>query len=120
MKYEDGHIKINLHDLIDELAKTQRAEIIDALACQGEVINEVMNQVLDGRTTLNSSGSSSGGGNHEATHGIDGARMRIAKASSEIAAREIERLGEALKRSEAAQNKGWDAYHASMDSRRFP
>lgn len=117
MKYERGNIVINVYDLIGELSNEHRAEIIDALACQDEVINEVMNQVLEGCTTLGSFAAQGGGGNPDAIYGIDGARMRIAKASSEVAAKEIAALSEQIKREKEFGQKGWDAYHALLSSR---
>lgn len=118
MKYENGKITVDLYTLLGDISKEHRADLIDSLSCQQEVIDEVMNQVLDGFTTLGSHGPCGGGGNPDAVYGIEGARMRIAKAASDVAAKEIERLGAALKRAEAAQQQGWDAYHALMDQRR--
>ena len=118
MKLEDGKIVINVYDLIGELGKEHRDSIIDALACQDEVINEVVNQVLDGWTTMGSHAGTSYGGNAEATYGIDGARMRIAKGSSELAAEEITRLGEQLAREKARADDAWTRYHELQESRR--
>lgn len=111
---EAGHIKINLQDLIEAASTEERATIIDHLACHDEIIDEVMNQVIDGWTTMGGHAGTGYGGNVDAVHGLDGARMRIAKASGEIAAREIERLGDALKREKAHSNDGWAEYHALM------
>jgi hypothetical protein len=116
---EKGKMSLDIYDLFGELQPEQRAAIIDLLACRDEVINEVANQIIDGFTTEGSHGPTGYGGNPEATWGIDGARMRIAKASSDIAAREIERLGEELKRTQARINEGWNAYHELLSQRRF-
>lgn len=102
---------VNVYDLISELGKEHRAAIIDALACTDEVINEVANQIIDGWTTEGSHAGRTYGGNPDATFGIDGARMRIAKASSEIAAAEIEQLKKQIDRERELGQKGWDAYH---------
>jgi len=110
----DGKLTLDLYDLLDALPAEDRARIIDALACQDEVINEVMNQVIDGWTTEGSHAGTSFGGNPDAVHGIDGARMRIAKASSEIAAKEIQGLAEELERAKARENDGWKAYHEQI------
>jgi hypothetical protein len=116
---EKGKMSLDIYDLFGELQPEQRAAIIDLLACRDEVINEVANQIIDGFTTEGSHGPTGYGGNPEATWGIDGARMRIAKASSDIAAREIERLGEELKRTQARINEGWNADHELLSQRRF-
>jgi hypothetical protein len=116
-KLEGNSIVINVYDLLGSIASADRKRIVDAMACQDEVINEVMNQVIDGWTSEGSHAGRTYGGNADAVYGIDGARMRIAKASSEIANREIERLAEKLKRTEERINAGWDAYHEAMHSR---
>jgi hypothetical protein len=116
---EKGRLSIDLFDLLGELTTDQRASLIDLLACRDEVINEVTNQIIDGWTTEGSHGSTCFGGDPDAVYGIDGARMRIAKASGEIVAREIERLGEELKRSKARENEGWNKYHELLEGGRL-
>jgi hypothetical protein len=108
---KDGKIILDIFDLLGELCSDQRNEIIDLLSCRDEVIDEVTNQIIDGMTTQGSHGAIGAGGDPAAVHGIDGARMRIAKASSDIAAREIERLGVAIQREKQLCDKGWAAYH---------
>lgn len=115
----DGKFVINIHDLLSTISKEQRLELIQHFAVVSEVIDEVANQIIDGYTSEGWHGSTGYGGNPDAKFGLDGARMRIAKASGDIAAKEIERLGDALKRAEAAQNKGWDAYHELMNRGRY-
>ena len=118
MKIENGKIIINLYDSLGQATGEERAALIDALACREEVITEVMNQVLDHYTSQGSHGRTYYGGNPDATLGIDGARMRIAKASSEVAEKEIQRLADALKRAQEAQNTGWKEYHELAALRR--
>lgn len=116
---EGGKLFIDLYDLLGSMDGEAKAQLIDTLAVREEVITEVANQIIDGFTTMDSHGPTSDGGNPDATYGIDGARMRIAKASSDIAAREIERLAEQLKRTQARINEGWDAYHELLAQRRY-
>lgn len=118
MKLENGNIVINVYDLIGQIPAEQRSDIIDALACQDAVIDEVANQIIGGFTTGGSHAGTTYGGDVDAVRGLDGARMRIAKASSSIAAKEIERLGEALKREKAHANDGWAEYHKLLESGR--
>ena len=115
---DGGKLSFDLYELFGNVTQKVRAELIDQLAIQSEVIDEVMNQVIEGCTTDGSHGSTSFGGNPDATHGIDGARMRIAKASSDIAAREIERLADELKRAKARIDEGWAAYRREIEERR--
>lgn len=114
-----GRLSFDLYDLLGALTSEDRTKVIDTLACCSEVIDEVANQIIDGFTTEGSHGPTGFGGNPDAAHGIDGARMRIAKASSEIAAREIERLADQLKRTEARINEGWAAYHELLEQRSY-
>jgi hypothetical protein len=116
---EKGRLSFDLYDLLGDLSPEQRTQIMDTLACREEVINEVVNQIIDGFTTEGSHGPTGYGGNPDAVHGIDGARMRIAKASGEIAAREIERLADQLKRTQARIDEGWNAYHELLALRRY-
>lgn len=118
MRVTGAELTVNLYDLIASLAKEHRAEIIDALACQDDVIDEVVNQVLDGITTLCSCAGTNGGGNPDATRGIDGARMRIAKMAGEVADREIAALSRAVNRERARADAAWAEYHKVLDSRR--
>ena len=111
MKLEGANLVINMYDLLGQLPSETRGQLIDSLACLEEVIDEVMNQVLEGYTSEGSHGPRTFGGNPDATRGIDGARMRIAKASSEIAAKEIEALARQIKSEKELGQKGWDAYH---------
>ena len=112
VEIKDGKLSISMQDLFGEASQVERAWLVQSLACHTEVIDEVMSQVIDGYTSEGLHGFTSFGGNALALHGIDGARMRIATASSEIAAREIARLAEALAMSEKHSRDGWDAYHS--------
>ena len=107
-----GCLSINITEILADMTGDDRGFVIQSLACCTQVIDEVMNQVIDGSTTEGWYGPKGWGGNPDAKSGIDGARMRIAKASSEIATEEIRRLGEELERSKARENAGWNAYHA--------
>lgn len=109
---DGGRISFDLYDLIESAAKEQRAEIIDALACQTEVIDEVMAQVFDGYTSLCSYGLKGGDGSIYATNGIDGARARIALMAGEIAQKRIAALIEEVKREKKSAEYAWDKYHA--------
>lgn len=112
-----GRLEVNLYDLLGTATGEQRAALIDALACQQEVIDEVMNQVLDGMTTAGSHGPSGGVRSGDERFGIDGARLRIAKQSSEITAKVIQELARRIDAEQALGRKGWDAYHELLDIR---
>jgi hypothetical protein len=111
---EKGCVGLDVVAMIAALGQKHRAYIIQALACQQEVMDEVMNQVLDGYTTDGWYGPKGYGGNPDATHGIDGARMRIAKGASKLAAEEIDSLKRAIESAKKLGQKGWDAYHEAI------
>jgi hypothetical protein len=102
---ESGLVSVSLYDLLDNLPAEARADLIDSLACQNEVIDEVANQIIDGYTSLNSHGSRCFGTNESPTSGIDLARRRIAEVSSEIAAKEIADLVALVKRERERADK---------------
>jgi hypothetical protein len=108
---KDGAISINLHDLIEAASREDRMAIIQTLARQGDIITEVANQIIDGYTSEGWHGARGYGGDADATYGIDGARMRIAKASSEIAASEIEALKKKIDSERQSAQNAWAAYH---------
>jgi len=117
-KIDGAILSLNLYDLVAGLPKEHRDKLIDALSCTDQVIDEVVNQLLDGYTTEGSHAGRGIGGNPDATRGIDGARMRIAKSSSQVAAEEIEQLRQQIQREKELGKKGWDAYHEAIGSRR--
>ena len=110
---DNGCIRINIAEMLAAMTGEDRAQIIQSLACCTQVIDEVMNQVIDGSTSIGWCGPKGWGGNPDAVSGIDGARMRIAKASSQIAALQIERLKAAIQSERELCQKGWDAYYAA-------
>lgn len=112
-----GRLEVNLYDLLGTATGEQRAALIDALACQQEVIDEVMNQVLDGSTSAGSHGPAGGVWSANETHGIDGARLRIAQKASEITAKVIQELGRRIDAEQELGRKGWDAYHELLTIR---
>ena len=94
IKIENGKISVNL-DLYDVLAdkmpEGQLPVLADALSVTDEVITHVMHQVFDGCTEFGSSGSELLS-DDDAMTPLQQFRRRIAKESSDVACREIERL----------------------------
>jgi hypothetical protein len=115
---EGGKLSLDLYDLLGSLTDQARLDLIDTLAVREEVIHEVANQIIDGYTTAGSHGPTSFGGNPDATYGLDAARLRIAKASSDIAAKEIERMGDEIRRAKASMDDAWNKYHELVAERR--
>lgn len=112
IKIENDRVSFHLSDLVEQMSKGALLDVIDRLACQDPVIDEVTNQIVDGYTTLISY-ASRGGGDVEPRTALDRAARRIAIASSDIAAKEIEALTTALERARADVK----AAEAEMDRR---
>jgi hypothetical protein len=117
-KLDSGRISFDVWDLLSQATGEERAALINALACQREVVDEVANQLIDGWTSDGSHGPT-GGASIKPYGGIDLAVRRVAEASGGIAAKEIERLKDALTRAEARINEGWNAYHQLIERRGF-
>lgn len=98
-------ISISLYDALASLPEAARAELIDTLACREEVVDEVMNQVFDGYTSMSSHGPRSFGTTATPYRGIDLARRRIAESSGDIAKKEIADLVEMVRREKERADK---------------
>ena len=94
--YESGRLSVNLIDLLDRLTIDEKREVADALACQDDVIDFVSQQLIDKWTEMGSHGPVCCTAEAEPRKGLDRAWRAIAKASGDIAKREIERLEAAL------------------------
>jgi hypothetical protein len=70
------------------------------LACQGDVVKYVTQQILDGQTENNWYSGRSIGASATAWTGLDWACREVAKRSGEVAKAEIEALERALAKSE--------------------
>ena len=96
-EFKSGVIQIDPCHLFEKMELTQKLELVELLSCDEQIINHVADQIID-RFTENGYGGSvccSAGANP--VFGIDKAWRRVAKASGDIARREIERLEDALK-----------------------
>lgn len=99
-KIEGRRVSFNVTDILESLGHDDLVDLIDSLACQDLVIKHVTDQILDGYTEHGSHGFR-GGAEPSPRIGLDDARRRIARASNDVARAEIDRLVEALAKSEA-------------------
>jgi len=99
MKFKDGKIEIDMMELMKGMIDSQKEQIIESLACDCDVIKFVTQQIIDGFTENGFFGSSLCTASHAPTYGLDWAKREVAKASGEVAKREIEALEKALKNS---------------------
>jgi hypothetical protein len=93
---EKGRMSFEVADFMDNLSDDAKLDFIDTLSCQDAVIDFVMQQVVEGWTERGSHGGICCTAQPAPLSGIDKARRDIAKASSDIAAKQIASLEKAL------------------------
>ena len=95
---EGSNIKIDVFSLLEALTIGDRLKLADTLACTDEVITYVAQQILDGWTEHGSHGSKGSVQAEPHPGGLDWAVREVSMRSGFIAAKEILRLQEALKK----------------------
>jgi len=97
-KYKDGSISFDFHEFIQSAPTEDRVEMIEDLACDEAVIKHVADQIIERWTENFSSGGSMVTAQADPSwSALDVAWRRVAKASGDVAKREIERLEDALR-----------------------
>ena len=96
-KYKDGNIEFDLHDLLMSVSAESKAEMIESLACDDEIIKHVADQIITKWTENCCSGGAACTAGADPRFGLDWAWREVAKRSSEVAEREIKRLEGAIK-----------------------
>lgn len=99
LEYIDGRVSFDASDLFEHMEPEQKRSIVDTLACESDVIDFVAQQIIDKWTELGSHGFT-GVAVVEPYRGLDKAWRDVAKASGDIAKREIVRLEKSLEASE--------------------
>lgn len=100
-KYEQGKITFDLHGLLEMVPAEQKREMVESLACDTDLIDFVAQQIIDKWTENGYSGGAFVTAAISPAFGLDKAWRDVAKASGDVAKREITRLEEALRRLEA-------------------
>lgn len=98
IKYKEGNLQIDLHDLLDNVREEDLSEFLESVSCNDKVIKHVTDQILDKWTENGYSGGAAATAVADPKWGLDKAWREVAKRSGEVAKREIERLEEALNR----------------------
>ena len=98
IKFKDGNLQIDLHELLDSVKEEDLNEFLETVSCNDKVIKHVTDQILDRWTENACRGVSYVVASAEVYFGLDKAWRDVAKLSGEVAKLEIERLEEALKR----------------------
>jgi hypothetical protein len=115
LQYQNGHLSLNIYELLSGLTGDALRDLIDGLSCEEQVIANVAEQICGGYTELGSRGGYTLSGTPHTA--LDKARRKIAEESSAIAREEIERLKRVLASAEELSNEGWRRYH-ELNNRR--
>jgi hypothetical protein len=99
--YIDGRLQICLSDILNAMDAEQKKELIESMSCDGQIVEFVAQQIIDKWTENGYYSGVFAIANADAWTGLDKAWRSVAKASSDVAKREIERLEDALRRSQA-------------------
>lgn len=101
--YKDGKLSFDFHDLLDRVSPADQVGLIESLSCSDAIIRHVTDQILT-RWTENGYCGAERCTAAPDTDGpvivpaLDWAARTVARRSGEIAAREITRLEDALRR----------------------
>jgi len=99
-KLKNGELTFSITEILDNLDGESKIEFIETLACDEVIIEHVASQIITGLTSSGCSGAKNYNAQPNPTFALDKAIREIAKTSSDLARKEIERLESALKESE--------------------
>ena len=118
--YKNGEITFNLVDVLEFIPKEDIAAHVEALSCHEQILAHVAEQIADGCTENGYFGSRFCTPEPDENSGtaLDKAIRRVAKASGEVARKEIERLERALERAEKSRDEYMEKYHTLVDTQR--
>lgn len=119
LEYQNGRLSFNFQDALESLCADEKRDLIEALSCDAEVVTFVAQQIIDKWTESGYYSGVSCVANHTAYHGLGKAWRDVAKASGEVAKREIERLEEALRHQVKQTETAWAEYHKLIRERTF-
>ena len=123
LKYKDGHLSIDLFDLLENVPAAEKTEMLKTIACDDQVITDVTAMILNGWTAEGYSGGSNPVAQADTVNchapALDKARREIAKRSGEVAKGEIERLEKALTQSEKRRQELEEARFCAQRSDTF-
>jgi len=116
-EYKDGRLSFSFADLLDRMSLDEKRELIESLSCDAEIVTFVGQQIIDKWTENGFYSGVSCIANAETYGGLDKVWRDVAKASGDVAKREIERLEDAVRSADKLASAGWDKYH-ELASRR--
>lgn len=116
-KFESGKISIDFTDVLCSMSADEKRELIESLSCDEAVVAFVGQQIIDKWTESGFYSGVSCVATAEAYGGLDKVWRDVAKASGEVAKREIERLEDALRFEKKQTESAWDAYRKATERR---
>lgn len=101
VKYDNGELRFDFHELLRYVDPARKQELVESLACDDDIIKHVADQIISRWTESCFSGSSFVTAPADGGTPLDKAWRAVAKASGDVAKREIERLEDAVRRERA-------------------
>jgi hypothetical protein len=116
-EYKDGRLSFHFTDVLDNMSADEKRELIESLSCDAEIVKFVGQQIIDKWTESGFYSGVSCVATSEAYHGLDKVWRDVAKASGDVAKREIERLEDALRCEKKNTELAWAEYRKATDRR---
>lgn len=121
--FANGNINIPFVQLLEIIPAEERSELLKHVACDDQVIRDVTAQIIHKWTEDGWHGRQNITAQHDtswpSTPAIDAAWREVAKASSDVAKREIERLEKALEEKSKEAQEAWDKVRRLTPSGNF-
>lgn len=96
VNYKEGKLELDLHDLLQNVNKETKMEMIESISCDDHIIKHVTEQIINKWTENFYSGGTNVTASANTHTGLDWAWREVAKKSGDVAKREIERLENAI------------------------
>jgi len=97
---DNGQVCFDLIDLLDHLTEKDKLSLMESFACDETIVKHVADQILQGWTENFYYSSMGCTGSSRPLRGLDYAKRQFALLSDNLQKKEIERLQDALERSE--------------------
>jgi hypothetical protein len=117
--YSAGKISFDFDDVLGCMSDSEKLELIESLSCDGKIIEFVSQQIIDKWTESGFYSGVSCVATADACNGLDKAWRAVAKASGDVAKREIERLEDALRFEKKQTQSAWDEWQKLRNRREY-
>lgn len=89
-EFKDGKISFNFSELLDCMTPEEKAELVEQLSCEEQIIDHVASQIVSGYTANVSHGPRSCGFELKPSTALDKARRLVVESANEVAKKELE------------------------------